>query len=46
MDGDGHICLTDFGLAKQVDPDNPFASTFVGTPDYIGKFFLKSKCRF
>eukprot|EP00475_Leptophrys_vorax_P004150 TRINITY_DN1247_c0_g1_i1.p1 TRINITY_DN1247_c0_g1~~TRINITY_DN1247_c0_g1_i1.p1 ORF type:complete len:412 (-),score=98.89 TRINITY_DN1247_c0_g1_i1:475-1710(-) len=38
MDLDGHICLTDFGLAKQVDPNNPYATTFVGTPDYIGKF--------
>eukprot|EP00475_Leptophrys_vorax_P004152 TRINITY_DN1247_c0_g1_i3.p1 TRINITY_DN1247_c0_g1~~TRINITY_DN1247_c0_g1_i3.p1 ORF type:complete len:486 (-),score=145.77 TRINITY_DN1247_c0_g1_i3:133-1590(-) len=35
MDLDGHICLTDFGLAKQVDPNNPYATTFVGTPDYI-----------
>jgi len=35
MDAEGHICLTDFGLAKKVNPDNPISTTFVGTPDYI-----------
>lgn len=37
MDEDGHVCLTDFGLSKDVDPDNPEATTFCGTPEYLGK---------
>jgi serine/threonine protein kinase len=35
MDVEGHICLTDFGLAKKVNPDEPFSLTFCGTPQYI-----------
>ena len=31
LDGDGHICLTDFGLSKQSD----YANTFCGTPEYL-----------
>ena len=37
MDESGHVCLTDFGLSKKLDPSTPFATTFVGTPNYIGK---------
>ena len=32
----GHIVITDFGLAKEIDPDNG-TSTFCGTPEYLGK---------
>eukprot|EP00475_Leptophrys_vorax_P019699 TRINITY_DN26_c0_g2_i4.p1 TRINITY_DN26_c0_g2~~TRINITY_DN26_c0_g2_i4.p1 ORF type:complete len:524 (-),score=131.43 TRINITY_DN26_c0_g2_i4:73-1644(-) len=35
VDTEGHVCLTDFGLAKRVEPDEPLATTFVGTPQYI-----------
>jgi len=30
----GHVCLTDFGLSKDVDP-NDKAHTFCGTPEYL-----------
>ena len=31
----GHLKITDFGLAKQINPKKK-ASTFVGTPEYLG----------
>merc|ERR550525_230555 len=31
----GHICLTDFGLSKDLDPVSPEAHTFCGTPEYL-----------
>jgi len=34
LDGDGHVCLTDFGLSKEMEPDNK-AHTFCGTPEYL-----------
>lgn len=34
LDDDGHICLTDFGLAKHIG-NNIKATTFVGTPEYL-----------
>lgn len=30
----GHVCLTDFGLSKDVDPADK-AHTFCGTPEYL-----------
>lgn len=36
LDHSGHLCLTDFGLAKELDPNNPEAFTFCGTPEYLG----------
>ena len=38
LDEDGHICLTDFGLAKYVGK-NTQATTIVGTPEYLGYIF-------
>jgi len=35
MGQDGHVCLTDFGLVKQVDPSRPESLTFCGTPHYM-----------
>lgn len=34
LDDGGHVCLTDFGLSKDVDP-NDKAHTFCGTPEYL-----------
>lgn len=34
LDESGHVCLTDFGLSKDVDP-NDKAHTFCGTPEYL-----------
>lgn len=34
MDDDGHLCLTDFGLAKFVENFSK-TNTFVGTPEYL-----------
>jgi serum/glucocorticoid-regulated kinase 2 len=34
LDDDGHVCLTDFGLAKDVAPQDK-AHTFAGTPEYL-----------
>jgi len=31
----GHVCLTDFGLSTPLDPLNPVAQTFCGTPEYL-----------
>merc|ERR1712241_441635 len=35
LDDSGHICLTDFGLSKDLGPDNEDAHTFCGTPEYL-----------
>ncbi|ETO30835.1 serine/threonine-protein kinase Sgk2 isoform beta [Reticulomyxa filosa] len=37
----GHICLTDFGLAKELGGDR--SKTFCGTPEYLGKRHKKKK---
>jgi len=34
LDDQGHVCLTDFGLSKDVDPSDK-AHTFCGTPEYL-----------
>ena len=34
LDTSGHCCLTDFGLSKDMDPDDK-AHTFCGTPEYL-----------
>jgi len=31
----GHICLTDFGLSKDIGPASADAHTFCGTPEYL-----------
>jgi len=35
LDHSGHVCLTDFGLSKDLGPDNEDAHTFCGTPEYL-----------
>ena len=32
MDEDGHVCLTDFGLSKEIRTKSDEARTFCGTP--------------
>eukprot|EP01006_Ploeotia_vitrea_P041700 TRINITY_DN66564_c12_g2_i1.p1 TRINITY_DN66564_c12_g2~~TRINITY_DN66564_c12_g2_i1.p1 ORF type:complete len:537 (+),score=332.58 TRINITY_DN66564_c12_g2_i1:161-1771(+) len=34
LDDNGHVCLTDFGLSKDIAPDDQ-AHTFCGTPEYL-----------
>ncbi|AAZ11787.1 rac serine-threonine kinase, putative [Trypanosoma equiperdum] len=42
LDADGHVCLTDFGLAK-MDVRDACNFTFCGTPEYIAPEFLLGK---
>eukprot|EP01083_Nonionella_stella_P064611 168603_1 len=35
LDHTGHLCLTDFGLSKDLTPENLTAHTFCGTPEYL-----------
>jgi serine/threonine protein kinase len=39
----GHACLTDFGLAKELDPDQKEARTMCGTPEYLPPEVLTGK---
>ena len=39
LDKDGHVCLTDFGLAK-TNVQGATAETFCGTPEYLAPEFL------
>ena len=40
MDEDGYVCLTDFGLAKNLE-NNKKAFEFCGTPDYMAPDILE-----
>mmetsp|Transcript_25028 Transcript_25028/g.82012 ORF Transcript_25028/g.82012 Transcript_25028/m.82012 type:complete len:540 (-) Transcript_25028:125-1744(-) len=40
LDKDGHIRITDFGLAKKNVTDNASAKTFCGTPEYLAPEIL------
>jgi len=40
LDNDGHVCITDFGLSKEVKP-NEGTHTFCGTPEYLAPEVLK-----
>lgn len=35
IDAKGHIALIDFGLAKQLDNEDDYAESFLGTPLYL-----------
>jgi len=43
LDGEGHALLTDFGLSKDLGPDNQEAKTFCGTPEYLAPEIVKNK---
>jgi serum/glucocorticoid-regulated kinase 2 len=42
MDEDGHVCLTDFGMAKIVR-DGQLTTSFVGTPEYLAPEIIENK---
>lgn len=41
MDETGYICLTDFGLAKQLSQETAVTHSFVGTPEYLAPEMLR-----
>jgi serum/glucocorticoid-regulated kinase 2 len=41
LDENGHICLTDFGLAKELGGDD-LSKTFCGTPEYLAPEVIAS----
>lgn len=43
LDHTGHICLTDFGLSKDLGPENEEARTFCGTPEYLAPEIVLNK---
>jgi len=43
MDENGNICLTDFGLAKQLGSDTEKAQSFVGTPEYLAPEMIQGE---
>ena len=41
IDGEGHLCLTDFGLTKRNVTSPSGAMTFVGSPEYVAPEVLR-----
>jgi len=39
---DGHVCLTDFGLAKSFRGNKDLTYSFVGTPEYLAPEIIKT----
>ena len=42
MDLSGHVCITDFGLSKQLD-NSDFTKTYCGTPEYMAPELILQK---
>jgi len=42
MDEEGHVCLTDFGMAKEVK-EGELTRSFVGTPEYLAPEVIAGK---
>lgn len=42
FDNEGHVKLTDFGLAKQLD-ENTMTNSFCGTPQYLAPEVIKKE---
>ncbi len=42
LDKEGHVCLTDFGLSKELESVDATTKTVCGTPTYLGNAILKS----
>merc|ERR1712196_521781 len=43
LDDQGHVCLTDFGLSKELEMDDQEAHTFCGTPEYLAPEIVLNK---
>jgi len=43
LDKTGHICLTDFGLSKDLEPMSLESHTFCGTPEYLAPEILQKQ---
>eukprot|EP01101_Sappina_pedata_P002566 TRINITY_DN12798_c0_g1_i1.p1 TRINITY_DN12798_c0_g1~~TRINITY_DN12798_c0_g1_i1.p1 ORF type:complete len:395 (+),score=170.66 TRINITY_DN12798_c0_g1_i1:124-1308(+) len=43
IDSTGHVCITDFGLSKEIAPEEGSTTTFCGTPEYLAPEVLRGQ---